>query len=298
MYDIKQTENSNPQSLTVSNTNGTDTLVINLNEGGRVALFKHKGITIISDLKDASYSQNYAAAILFPFANRIENGEYNFNASNYKLKCNEEDKNNAIHGLVYNKTFKLVSSALKKDVARLVLSYQDNGICEGFPFKFSIWLTYTLNKESLSLEVKIKNDHNHAFPFTLGWHPYFITSDLKKSQLRINAEEKFIANCSGIVTDKDKYKDTMSIQLGKAILDDAYKVNSHMAELLTPEYKVKLQTASKENYLQIYTPEHTNSIAIEPMVGVSNSFNNNIGLSVLRPKEIFEKEWTLTISKN
>ncbi|MTE26378.1 aldose 1-epimerase [Winogradskyella ouciana] len=298
MYKIEHVKSENSKSLVISNQEETNTLLINLDEGGRVASYKHKGINIISDIENSPYNKSYAAAILFPFANRIENGEYVFNASSYKLPCNEKGNNNAIHGLVYNKSFKLIGEELKSDTARIVLYYKEKNGYQGFPYKFSIWLIYILNNGGFSVTVKVKNDDDYSFPFTLGWHPYFISSDLQQSQLIFNAKEKFLSDEKGIVLDREKFTTSIPIQLGKIELDDAFTVNSNIAKLITPDYTLKLESSSAENYLQIYTPEELNAIAIEPMVGVSNSLNNGIGLNVLDSNETYEKEWILKISKN
>ena len=65
--------------------------------------------------------------------------------------------------------------------------------------------------------------------------------------------------------------------------------------LLTPDYKVTLDAFGPKSYLQLFTPEDGNSIAIEPMTGVSDSFNNKIGFKVLRPNEAFKTRCTLKI---
>jgi aldose 1-epimerase len=48
----------------------------------------------------------------------------------------------------------------------------------------------------------------------------------------------------------------------------------------------------------LYTPPLKNSIAIEPTTGVSNSFNNAIGVKVLHPNESYNINWNLKIEDN
>jgi aldose 1-epimerase len=45
----------------------------------------------------------------------------------------------------------------------------------------------------------------------------------------------------------------------------------------------------------MYTPPKENIIAIEPTTGVSDSFNNKIGLQILKPKEMYNLNWSLEI---
>ncbi|MCK8479816.1 aldose 1-epimerase [Psychroserpens algicola] len=297
MFKINKLFNGNSRKVVLENEDNSTHILFDLNEGGRVESYKHLGNIIISDLEESNYKKDYASAILFPFANRIKDGIYTYNGVSYKLLCNDVENNNALHGLVYNKTFELLDEKVNDKIARVVLYYKENTGTDGFPFRFSIWLTYVLNSKGFSLSIKVKNDGKSTFPFTLGWHPYFRSLDLKQSQFHINAKEKFISDDRGIVKESEKMTETLVIQFDDIQLDDAFLVSSTMADFMTPTYRLRLEAQSKENYLQIYTPPNSNSVAIEPMVGVSDSFNNNIGLQELFPKEVFEKKWIIHISK-
>ena len=78
-------------------------------------------------------------------------------------------------------------------------------------------------------------------------------------------------------------------------LDDGYPLKTNEIEFLTPEYSFKIKTTSKENFLQLYTPDKSNVIAIEPMTGAADNFNNKIGLQTLLPNDILSVEWNLAI---
>lgn len=296
MYTIDNTDSKLSQNIVVSNKDGSNRLVISLTEGGRVKLYKHENLLIVSDLENSGYNTNYASAILFPFANRIEDGKYQFKSKVYQLPCNEVTNSNAIHGLVYNKTFQLLNEDTRSNSARIELKYIEENGCEGFPFKYSVLLRYIISNDGLKLKMTVKNEDESTFPFTLGWHPYFISSDLSKSELFFNCREKFITNKRGIVTGKERFEETMPVKLAKVKFDDAFTVGADMVTLSTPDYKVQINSSLKENNLQIYTPPNSNGIALEPMVGVSNSFNNSIGLKTLDPNKSFEVEWDLKVS--
>ena len=60
-------------------------------------------------------------------------------------------------------------------------------------------------------------------------------------------------------------------------------------------YQLEISTNQIENYVQLYTPENLPLIAIEPMTGVSNSFNNSIGLRVLLPNRSYSLKWNVKI---
>ena len=52
-----------------------------------------------------------------------------------------------------------------------------------------------------------------------------------------------------------------------------------------------------ENFIQVYTPVDEYYVAVEPMTGISNSFNNSIGLHTLEPNQSISKQWKLKLSQ-
>ena len=65
----------------------------------------------------------------------------------------------------------------------------------------------------------------------------------------------------------------------------------------TPKYQLIISASSENTFLQAYTPPKLNSIAIEPTTGVSDSFNNKIGLQILNANESYDVTWNLKINK-
>ena len=297
MYKFQELNEGTSTRLVLKHTDERTQLVINLHEGARVSFLKHQGHVIINDLEQTSYATNFAAALLFPFANRIENGHYSFNNQEFQLECNEQVNPNAIHGLVYNKLFSILHVEEDQTHVSVTLNYKELEGVSGFPFLYAITVTYVLSDAGLSLKFEIRNEGEQSFPFTLGWHPYFISSDMSKSHLILNATKAYKSNDSGIITGDGEADSTRKLPLGGLTIDDVFAVALQMAEFITPDYRIEFLTKGNENFLQVFTPPETNAIAIEPMVGISNSFNNKIGLNILGPDQSFEKEWRLNIFK-
>lgn len=63
----------------------------------------------------------------------------------------------------------------------------------------------------------------------------------------------------------------------------------------TPEYDFNISSTSKENFLQLYTPVQPNVIAIEPMTGVADNFNNKTELQTLQPDDTYLVKWNMAI---
>ena len=71
---------------------------------------------------------------LFPFANRIKDGLYSFNEIEYQLEINQKEENNALHGLVYNKPFKVINKEVSDNEASIKLEYEELNESKGFPY--------------------------------------------------------------------------------------------------------------------------------------------------------------------
>jgi aldose 1-epimerase len=277
--------------ISLQNSDTSTAAIISLEQGGRLQELTLLGENIIKELPDFNYKDSYASAVLFPFASRIENGKYTFNNTKFQLDCNDKGLN-ALHGLVYNKKFEIVHKIESINYASVTIVYQELEESLGFPFKYNIHLTYTLTNDELSLSVTIKNTDVNPFPFTLGWHPYFLSYDLQNSSLSFKSDKKIVFD-ENLITNKIEAHDIFKVE-NKA-LDDCFILNSNTIAFKTPNYQLEISTNQIKNYVQLYTPENLPLIAIEPMTGVSNSFNNKIGLQVLQPNTSFSLKWNVKI---
>ncbi|MCB4807835.1 aldose 1-epimerase [Tamlana sp. 62-3] len=267
---------------------------INLNDGASLQECTLNANQIIKDLAPLKYENTYASSILFPFANRIKDGEYKFEGKIYKFDINEPKNNNALHGLVFNKTFNIVSTKASENEAHIVLLYSEMEKHPAFPYTYNITITYTFTRTTVSLNVIIKNTSNNTFPFTLGWHPYFSSENLYQSNISFNSLEKIELDDRNITSGVKPAPET-DFKIKNKTLDDCWILNSDEIVFKTPAYKLQFNSNAKQNFLQIYTPPAPNTIAIEPTTGVSNSFNNQIGLQLLGPDQSEQITWTITI---
>jgi aldose 1-epimerase len=267
------------------------------NEGGRLKSLIFDNKQIISDLKNNTYEQSFASAILFPFANRIKNGVYSFNHTTYNLTCNEIDKNNAIHGLVFNKKFELVNTKTTDKTVEAQLEYIENHPPKAYPFSFKIMLTYTLSKHRLLLKVNIKNTGSTDLPFTLGWHPYFCIKNFDKALLKFNSNQIVLTDSKMIPTKILEQKIEQPFFLKNKQLDDCFILNNNKIEFDNGSHKIYIKTSSDLKFFQIYTPPNESKIALEPMTGFSDSFNHKKGLKILKPNTSTEEIWSVEMFK-
>lgn len=293
MYSINHNKDLN--ILEIENSNRQLYAKICLDKGACLQELTLSGHAIIKDLSPLSYTTTYASSILFPFANRIKDGKYNFDNKTYQFEINEPDNNNALHGLVFNKTFEIIDEKVTKDTASIILAYNETKKCNAFPFTYNIQLEYTFNKENFYLKVTVKNTDEKVFPFTLGWHPYFQSSNLFESSIKFNSSKKIVLDERCITTGITDTNTSQGIKIAGQQFDDCWILDSDEVVFKTPKYNLTFNATGDNNFLQIYTPPKENTIAIEPTTGVSDSFNNQIGLQVLKPNNSYNITWHLKI---
>lgn len=281
--------------LELKNSESSSYAKIDLILGGSLQELKLFNKTIITNKNMPPYHQAYMSSILFPFANRIENGSYNFNNKTFKLHKNESGGHNAIHGLVHDKTYQLIEQEISEENASVVISYDETNPDLGFPFKYSISLKYILYKGALELKVQIKNKDQKAFPFSLGWHPYFKTDDLFNSELKLNSNKKLLVNDEMIPNGEMQIAWKGFLKIKDEAFDDCFVLNTNHVELKTSEYHFEFHFSTNENFLQVYTPNDRKSIAIEPQTAPANSFNSKTGLQILQPDEIYNLSWKINL---
>ncbi len=300
MYKINHIKNSknNQNYLLIEDSFKISRAKIYLNQGASLQELFLNSHELIKDLCPLTYDKTYASSILFPFANRVKDGTYRFKAKTYHFDINQKEENNALHGLVYNKTFVVSNQETSDEFASVTLLYREENESQGFPYTYTIQLEYILTPNMIELNIEITNTDSKTFPFTLGWHPYFLSSDLSKSSLIFDCNKKTVLDERNITKEISYIEPIGSIEIKEQTFDDCYVLNSNEVAFLTPEYILKLTSTEEDSFLQIYTPLHKNTIAIEPTTGVSDSFNNGIGLKTLQPNETYRIGWNLKIDNN
>ena len=292
MYSIKHSQSV----LEIENSSKTIFAKIFLNDGASLQELKLFGQTLIKNLSPLDYKNTYASSILFPFANRIKDGTYIYNNKTYKFLVNEAPNNNALHGLVFDKTFDVIDETTAENSASVKLLYKEDKKSEGFPFTYSIQLEYRITETTLDLNVEVKNTDSETFPFTLGWHPYFLSSNLSESLLSFESTKKMVFSDRMITTETTNNPDPSEMLLKDKQLDDCWALDKTKIEFATPNYNLSINSSEENCFLQAYTPPLVNVIAIEPTTGVSDSFNNKIGLKTLAPNATYQLDWSLKLN--
>lgn len=253
---------------------------------------------INTDLKNTYYS-----ARLAPFPNRIKDGKYSYDGVDYQLPINFEPQLHAMHGFLADVVYKV----LEHEPEKLVLSYHYDGNYKGFPFPFSTQLSYTFNGKRLSCKSIIENTGVTKMPYGEGWHPYFRLGgkvndwSLKfQSKQKIGVDERMIPTGNNLdYTDFHQFK-----MIGEKHFDSCYSLSNENGwgqVVLQSSTGLELSVYQelgrrKYNYMQLYTPERRDCLAIEPMTCTPDVLNNGMGLIEVKSQEIIELNWGIEVS--
>lgn len=234
----------------------------------------------------------YPSAHLFPWANRVRDGKYEFQGTHYQLPINEISLNNAIHGLIAFAKFEVTQEEINAQSAILTIKYTYRGEEKGYPYPFNLEIKYTFSSDDgLLMTYTIKNTGKTDMPMVLGWHPYFRIDDEKANdwQISIPTKHKYLSDEQMIPKGQQVVDLKELAAIGDSQLDNVFRVESSVRSItqlnsLASNLTLNVwQDAQKEQFLYtvVYIPSTRDRIAIEPMTGNTDAFNSGDGLLIL-----------------
>jgi len=251
------------------------------------------GFSSLADAKE-NITPFFKSAKLSPFVCRVKNARYKFGENTYQLS-KYSSRGNAIHGLLFNVVYSIGEHKSDNNGAYVKLEYLYNNLGEGYPFRYKCEVEYTLTEgNALTVKTTITNEDEQLMPVTDGWHPYFTLGDrIDEYQVEFQSKEMLLFDDELIPTrEMVGYEDFGSLkEFGPTLFDNCFTLNfaecQPMCVVRNPAKKVQLEIYPDPSYpyLQIYTPDHRKSIAIENLSAAPDAFNNGIGLKVLSPGE-------------
>ena len=263
------------------------------------------GYTTPEELIANHWSKNI---VLFPFPNRLRDGVYHHRGLKYQFEQNNPATNNAIHGFGKNARMEVLKSGVlpthpKSQISNLKsqistayckCTYTDDGSHPAYPFPFKFEIEMSMTGDDFTVEMKFTNEGRHPIPVGLGWHPYFkIAETSNEVSLQLPECNMIEIDDRMLPTGNQKpYTDFQKIRnIGNDFLDNGFYITgvNKTAETILQSEQGRLTVwqetgAAKWNFVQVFTPPHRQSIAIEPMTCNIDAFNNHDGLILLHPK--------------
>ncbi|HVM86732.1 MAG TPA: aldose 1-epimerase [Puia sp.] len=229
---------------------------------------------------------------LSPFVCRINKGKYKWDNKEFEFQ-NKFPDGSAIHGLLADKAFQVTEEKTTDSFASVTMQYQYHADDAAYPYHYDCIVTYALQENGLlNIKTKVQNNSLNKIPMADGWHPYFtLGGKVNEWEISFSAPQMLEFNEELIPSGKliANKKFLTPEKIGDTFLDNCFalenKNNEAICKLSKPANGLQLSFFAIKNYpyLQIYTPPHRNSIAIENLSSAPDSFNNGMGLTILEP---------------
>jgi aldose 1-epimerase len=299
----------NFEKHTLENENG-DAIVMVPQYGACLLDLRFGGVSVLDgyktseELVENAWSKNI---VLFPYPNRLRDGRYTHGGKTYQFDINNKDSQNAIHGFGKDAPMVVKTVKITDDEAMILCTWQHDGSHPAYPFRFKVGIKMILRGGEFEMKMAFHNDDNQLIPVGLGWHPYFIMSEnVSDTHLQMPESQQIVIDDRMLPTgEKIPFSsfDTLT-KIGNTSLDNGFFITEKgdKASVILSSERGRLHYwqeigAGKWNFLQVFTPPHRKSIAIEPMTCNIDAFNNQDGLVWLAPKAKLDGSFGVKFSK-
>ncbi|HSK12470.1 MAG TPA: aldose 1-epimerase [Phnomibacter sp.] len=239
--------------------------------------------------------KGFRSCKLSPYVCRIpDGGAYSFEGRSYKVG-KFDLSGSSIHGLLYNVPFDVAFSEASEEHAMVALQHHYEGTDPGYPFPYFLEVVYYLLEDDMvKLATTFYNQHEGPVPVADGWHPYFsLGRPIDQLHFEMASDNMLVFDerlvPTGALKPENRFEFLNSLE--DVALDNCFLLNDPLlgpaCSLVNRTDRIALTITPEAGYpyLQVYTPPHRNSIAIENLSAAPDAFNNKMGLQIVEPDE-------------
>jgi aldose 1-epimerase len=244
---------------------------------------------------------------LMPWPNRLRDGRFQFDGSEYQLGLTEPATETAIHGLVRWVNW----GAVEHDDSRVTMEYVLHPQT-GWPGTVELRIEYALSDDGLTVSASATNLGARACPFGAGFHPYLTLGTETIDPLSVRAPGRVYLESDerGIPVATRPVEGTpldfrAGRELGETELDRGFADLERDSDGLA---RVRISTAGGERaatlwmdeayeYLMLFTgdtlpaTQRRRGLAVEPMTCPPNALQSGDGVVRLAPGDTFRGRW-------
>lgn len=273
------------------------------NVGAMLRTLTHRERPLVVGFRRDEASPAFRGAVLAPWPNRIPGGHYTFKGTAHQLPITEPKRGSAIHGLVWWRTWRVMSRT--GDRVDLGYALKPN---PGYPFHLDLTVSYALDDVGLHWTVSATNTGRDAAPYGCGPHPYLTPGEGRADDWSLELPAATVRDGSATRPVADTALDFSSARpLASTILDHTFT-----SLISDGDGRVRARLASSHGavtctwnanecpWVQVYTydyaerPDKRSGVAIEPMTCPPDAFNSGIDLIVLEPGASHRTTWTIS----
>jgi aldose 1-epimerase len=303
---------------TIELSAGSARVVIAPAIGGSIAAFQCDGEAILRPTPERALAEgavrSFACFPLIPFSNRIADATLHWGGREYGLRRYVDVEPHAIHGNGWQRTWNVT----RREPSRLAIELEHDASgarAREWPFPYRARQRFALVADALAVTLElgldIENTGGGAFPFGLGWHPYFGRDG--ETELGFAARGVWHTDRSCLPTRLDAVPSQWNFDpprpIGATTLDNCFAGWRTPATVRWPAPKLAVKIAADRacDYLVVFVPsdksEGRSFFALEPVTHMTDAFNRasevrDTGTRVLAPGASFSCTMSISVSRN
>jgi aldose 1-epimerase len=274
--------------------------------GAALAALKFEASDLIEPRTHPRY---FSGELLAPWPNRIKDGKYQYRGHDFQLSVNEINRNNALHGLVFDKDWSVITHEKDRIILQIIVDEQ-----EKYPGILELEISYELDELGLLSTLTATNRGASQLPYGASTHPYISVPGLDSVndfKLGFGANKVLLTDEQRLLPTELVDIDTTNFDfrtpraIGDLFIDHAF--------LQDPELPREVSVTSRDGigilisfnesakWVQIHTADRSGGadsrkvLAVEPMTCPPDAFNSGIDLIELLPEQSHQLIWRIQI---
>ena len=191
--------------------------------GAALRAYRVNGRDVIVPFAADEIAGAFHGAVLLPWPNRLRDGQYSFDGTDYQVPLTEPARQTALHGLAVWERW----SAVERAPHRVTLLL-DLVPTPGYPFPLRSAITYELTDAGLVVTLTTRNLGLRDAPYGAGFHPWLSPGDgpLDAAMLSLDADSWIPTDDRLLPTGRVPVPEALDFRAGRLLgdltLDDAF----------------------------------------------------------------------------
>lgn len=267
--------------------------------GATLRALRYDGIDLVVPSTPDLSRLAYSGRTLLPWPNRLADGTYMWEGTEYRVAVNEDSTNTALHGLAYEALFGVVEQS--EDAVTLAYVVDD----PGYPTTLEATVRYELSDDGLAVAISARNVGEASGPYGVSTHPYLTCGGRPNDECALEVpaakvlrvDERLLPIEVVDVNERMDLRDENRL-LGARTFDHAFTglpEGPWEVTMRHPEVPFDVVMGAEAPWVQVYSGEEIGRIgaAIEPMTCPPDAFNSGDGLIVLEPGQEHTLRFTI-----
>lgn len=249
--------------------------------GGALTAFFVDGVPILRPALEAALAAadvlGTSCYPLVPYSNRIANATLHRAGRAWPLARNFGDSPHSIHGVGWQRAWQVVDASARHVL--LALDHDPGRDGAAWPWPFHATLAYRLHEDEghalLTCTLCVRNTGRDAFPFGLGFHPFFPRHEA--TTLRFTANAVWRNDASQLPIEKapipGAWRFDTARRLDGVALDNVFTGFCGEASIDDDRATRRVEADRALAFVVVYVPEDGDAFAVEPVTHETDAFN-------------------------